>query len=171
MASPDLNAFQQWVADMAEGAGLELPADLDPMGLELEVEGRMARVMAHSDDSLAVVEVDVRSLNEVDDALLGAVGLALLRLNQEARFEHGWAIVLDEDDRLSITTTLVMAQTASQALNEIIADGLDRAVSLQEAVAGMIDPAVTALRAQESEGNMDDLAGSSAIGLAGFIRG
>lgn len=116
MASPDLNAFQQWVADMAEGAGLELPADLDPMGLELEVEGRMARVMAHSDDSLAVVEVDVRSLNEVDDALLGAVGLALLRLNQEARFEHGWAIVLDEDDRLSITTTLVMAQTASQVL-------------------------------------------------------
>lgn len=171
MASSDLNAFQQWVADMAEGAGLELPADLDPMGLELEVEGRMARVMAHSDDSLAVVEVDVRSLNEVDDALLGAVGLALLRLNQEARFEHGWAIVLDEDDRLSITTTLVMGQTASQALNEIIADGLDRAASLQEAVAGMIDPAVTALRAQESEGNMDDFAGNSAIGLAGFIRG
>ena len=171
MASSDLNAFQQWVADMAEGAGLELPADLDPMGLELEVEGRMARVMAHSDDSLAVVGVDVRSLNEVDDALLGAVGLALLRLNQEARFEHGWAIVLDEDDRLSITTTVVMAQTASQALNEIIADGLDRAASLQEAVAGMIDPAVTALRAQESEGDIDDLAGSSAIGLAGFIRG
>jgi hypothetical protein len=171
MSTSDLNAFQQWVADMAEGAGIELPAPLDPMGLELEVDGRMARVMAHSDDSLAVVEVDVRSLNEVDDAHLGAVGLALLRLNQEARFEHGWAIVLDEDDLLSISTTVVMAQTASQALNEIISEGLDRAASLQEAVAGMIDPAVAALRAQESGSEIDDFAGNSAIGSAGFIRG
>jgi hypothetical protein len=169
MAQFELNAFQQWVADMAEGAGIELPAPLDPMGLELEVEGRMARVMAHSDDSLAVVEVDVRSLHEIDDALLGAVGLALLRLNQEARFEHGWTIVLNEDDLLSITTTLMMAQTTSQALNEIIAEGLNRAASLEEAVAGMIDPAVTALRAQESVGDIDDLAGT--IGSAGFIRG
>jgi hypothetical protein len=64
-----------------------------------------------------------------------------------------------------------MAQTASQALNEIIAEGLDRAASLQEAVAGMIDPAVVALRAQESGSDIDDLAGNSAIGSAGFIRG
>lgn len=171
MSTSDLTAFQQWVADMAEGAGLELPAPLDPMGLELEVEGRMTRVMSHSEDHLAVVEVDVRSLSDVDDAHLGAVSLALLRLNQEARFEHGWVIVLDDDDLLSITTTVVMAQTASQTLNEIIAEGLDRAASLEQAVAGMIDPAVAALRAGESGGEIGDFSGSSGIGSPGFIRG
>ncbi len=170
MSTSDLNAFQHWVADLAKGAGIELPTPLNPLGLELEMESRLAWVMPHRDAGLAVVEVSVRPLHGIDEAHLGAVGLALLRLNQEARFEHGWAIVLDEEDRLSITMTLVMAQTTGQALNEIIAEGLDRAASLEQAVAGMIDPTVAALRAQESAGDVDDLADHGARGSTGFIR-
>ena len=170
MNPSELNAFQRWVADMAHACGIELPAPLDPLGLELHVEGRVARIMAHTDDSLAVVEVDVLGLYDCGDEELGTVSVALLKLNQEARFEHGWAIVLDEQDRLSITSTVVMASTAAQALNELVADGLERAQALAEAVSAMVDPALRQVR--EDEANT----GTSALTAlpmpdSGFIRG
>jgi hypothetical protein len=90
MSTSDLNAFQHWVADLAKGAGIELPTPLNPLGLELEMESRLAWVMPHRDAGLAVV--------------------------------------------------------------------------------GMIDPTVAALRAQESAGDVDDLADHGAPGSTGFIR-
>ncbi len=155
---------------MARACNIELPEPLDPLGLELKIEGRMARIMAHTDDSLAVVEVDVLGMHNCGDEELGTVSVALLKLNQEARFEHGWAIVLDEQDRLSITSTALMASTSAQALNELVADGLERAQALAEAVSAMVDPATTLVRNDETSHATAALSAQPLLN-SGFIRG
>jgi hypothetical protein len=35
-------------------AGAEVPAEIDPLGLSFEAEGRVARISPHADDDLAV---------------------------------------------------------------------------------------------------------------------
>ena len=134
-----LNAFQRWVAEAVREAGGAVPAEIDPLGLSFEAEGRVARIMPHADEGLAVVEVAAASLDDVEENDRARLAVQILRLNHEARFEHGWSIVLDDSNRLNVTTTLSLADTRASMLAEILYDGIDRAASLSTIVSGLID--------------------------------
>ena len=139
MAATALTAFQRWVADVVRETGAEVPAEIDPLGLSFEAEGRVARIFPHADDDLAVIEVRASSLDEVAEDNLARLAVQLHRLNHEARFEHGWAIVLDDADNLAVTTTVSLSVTRANMLAEILYDGIDRAAALSTIVAGLID--------------------------------
>jgi|LauGreDrversion4_2_1035121.scaffolds.fasta_scaffold01010_19 hypothetical protein len=167
MPEIELNSFQRWVADMAQAVGMQLPSHLNPFGLELELDGRITRVLPHTDDAMAVIDVEIRSLGGLADGQAAGLAMTLLRINQDARFEHGWAVVLDDDDMLSISTTVSIAATSAHRLNEWLTEGLDRAQALTQAVAGMIDPA-TAQAGAAGEAMQNDALPDAPFGM---IRG
>lgn len=138
MTAAALNAFQRWVADVVREAGADVPAEIDPLGLSFEAEGRVARILPHADDDLAVIEVRAASLDEVADNDRARLAVQLLRLNHEARFEHGWSIVLDDADHLTVTTTVALSATRANELTAILYDGIDRAAALSTVVAELI---------------------------------
>jgi hypothetical protein len=78
-------------------------------------------------------------LDEVAENDLARLAVQLLRLNHEARFEHGWSIVLDDANSLTVTTTVSVSATRENMLAEIVYDGIDRAAALSTVVAGLID--------------------------------
>jgi hypothetical protein len=145
MTTVALTQFQRWAADALREAGAEVPAEVDPLGLTFEAEGRVARIFPHTDEALAVIEVTALSLADIarDDVAkddmakddMARLALALLRLNHEARFEHGWSIVIDDDNQLDVTTTVAVADTRAGMLGAILYDGIDRAKSLSSVVA------------------------------------
>ena len=169
MPEIELNSFQRWVADMAQAAGMQLPSEINPFGLEIELDGRIARVLPHADEALAVIDVEVQSLDGLADGQAAELAMTLLKINQEARFEHGWAIVLDDDEMLSISTTVSMAATAADGLNEWLALGLDRAQALTQAIGGMVNPAVSQAPTQAADEAMQSAVSSGAH--FGLIRG
>jgi hypothetical protein len=151
-----LNPFQRWVAAAAREAGASVPADIDPLGLAFEAEGRIARLMPHADDGLAVVEVAALSLDDMAEDDVARLAVPLLRLNHEARFEHGWSIVIDDGNRLNVTTTIVLADTPGSRLAEILYDGIDRAAALSAIVSGLVN-------ARASEAEPGPIVGAGAI--------
>jgi hypothetical protein len=144
MSIANLTPFQHWIVEIAQANDLPVPDPIDPLGLEFEVEGRLARVTPHSDDALALIEIEVHALTEIGDEQLGNLALQLLRINQEARFEHCWQIVLDDDDIVGISTTVTMATTQPEALASAFDEGLERAKSLGAVVSGFLSPAFAA---------------------------
>ena len=158
MTAAPLNPFQRWIADAAREVGAAVPAELDPLGLAFEAEGRVARVMPHADEALAVIEVMATSLDDIPEDAVRLLAVQLLRLNHEARFEHGWSIVIDDNDRLTVTTTVSLSGTRGNMLAEILYDGIDRAAALSAIVSGLISAGASA-------------PGTSAIAGAGAIRG
>src|SRR5262245_33504515 len=124
MTAATLNQFQRWIADAAQEVGAELRGDIDPLGLEFEAEGRVARIIPHGDEALAVIEVEVQSLEDLRESDVARLAVQLLKLNHEARFEHGWSIVIDDDDMLSVTTTLRLDAVRGNRLAEILYEGI-----------------------------------------------
>lgn len=153
-----LNPFQRWLADAVRETGADVPAEIDPLGLTFEAEGRVARIFPHADEALAVIEVTAIALDDVAEDDVARLAVRLLRLNHEARFEHGWSIVLDDDSRLNVTTTVAVADTSGSLLTELLYDGIDRAASLSTIVSGLMS-------AEPSEPE------TSAFVTAGAIRG
>jgi hypothetical protein len=160
MAEVALNPFQRWIAEAVREAGAQVPAEIDPLGLSFEAEGRVARILPHADEALAVIEVVAISLGDVAESEVERLAVQLLRLNHEARFEHGWSVVIDEGNRLNVTTTLSVADTRGSMLTEILYDGIDRAASLSTIVSGLMSAAGSELETE-----------IGAVPGAGVIRG
>jgi hypothetical protein len=98
----------------------------------------VARILPHTDPGLAVVEVVVEDLADKDEGTLSRLALQLLRLNDEARFEHGWQAVFDADDSLCIYVLISMASTSAEDLAELLGDGIERASLLAEGLQGLL---------------------------------
>ncbi len=111
-------------------AGGEVGPDVNPFGLGFEAEGRQARILPHPDPALAVIEVEVQSLADAPRDRAQSLAWELLRLNHEARFEHPWAAIIDDDEVLSLTTTVVMASMDRDALGEALLAGVEQAARL-----------------------------------------
>jgi hypothetical protein len=158
MAAAALDAFQRWVADVVREAGADVPAEIDPLGLTFEAEGQVVRILPHADDDLAVIEVRGSSLDDISADDRARLAVQLLKLNHEARFEHVWAIVLDDADALAVTTTVSVSATGPNMLAEILYDGIDRATALSTVVAGLIG-----LPASDPDPAPGQLAAGSAI--------
>jgi hypothetical protein len=79
-----------------------------------------------------LLEISIRALALDDDAGEAGPLLLLHRLNNAGRFEHGWSAMIDEEDMLLLTATRALDITDATALEEEIADGLERARALNE---------------------------------------
>jgi len=161
MTAAALNPFQLWLADAVRAAGGAVPAEADPLGLSFEAEGHVVRVFPHADDALAVIEVTALPVSDLAEDDVSRLAVQLLRLNHEARFEHGWSIVIDDSDRLNVTTTVAVSGTPASLLGEILYDGIDRAQSLSTVVAGLMSAETEAASGPET----------GASPGAGLIRG
>jgi hypothetical protein len=134
-----MNRFQRWVVEAIGEAGGTVPADVDPLGATFEAEGHVARIFPHGDEGHAVIEVTACSLHDLAEDAVAGLAVPLLRLNHEARFEHAWAIVLDDESRLNVTTTVALTHTSGRHLAELLYDGIDRAAALSKLVAELVD--------------------------------
>ena len=79
-----------------------------------------------------LLEIAIRALALDDQEMESAPLLLLHRLNNAGRFEHGWTAMIDEEDMLLITTTRPLDITDAAVLEEEIADGPERARTLNE---------------------------------------
>jgi hypothetical protein len=138
MADVALNPFQRWVAAAIREAGGEVPAEVDPLGIAFDAEGRVVRLFPHADEALAVIEVTALAVDDVAQGDVARLAVQMHRLNHEARFAHPWSVVIDEHDRLNVTTTVAVADTGVSLLAGIVHDGLGRAASLATVVAGLL---------------------------------
>jgi hypothetical protein len=86
-------------------------------------------------------------------------GTQLLRLNDEARFEHGWQAVLDADDSLCISVLISMASTSAEDLAGSLDDGMYRAGLLSEVLRGLL-----------SDGPRDPAQATASV-TSGMVRG
>lgn len=133
-----LEPFQQWLLDAMASVGVEVGDQADPLGCEFEAEGRLARVIPHRDPNLAVVEVEVLPLAEVPQGSAHRLVWELMKLNHEARFEHEWAVIIDDDDVLSISATVIIGAMRGEALGETLFDGVERAARLATVAQGLL---------------------------------
>lgn len=106
-----------------------LPADEASYGLEFESEGHTVMVVQHPlhEDRL-LVEVTVAVLPANPSADLLAM---LLQINEAARFEHDWAIYLDGEQQVSLSTTASVAGLSVAEMEALMLDGVERAQALQ----------------------------------------
>jgi hypothetical protein len=141
-SSSSLTALQLWLLEAAARAGVERPSEPDPLGLELEFDGYLARVLPHSEERRAVLEIEVRSLAAVNESDLAKLALQMLRLNHDARFEHDWVVILDDEDMLCVSTTIELGLTPPESLGDRLSDGLARArilVTLSDELMGLVN--------------------------------
>jgi hypothetical protein len=111
------------------GSAHGLAIDPEASMLEFEFQGLSVIVgphPVHADRLIA--EVDVIEFDDEPDA--GQLSL-LLRINEAARFEHEWSIVLDGERRVALYTTAPAALMTIAALEQLITVGIDRALALQ----------------------------------------
>lgn len=130
--------FQQLLVDAFGSAGVDVGDDVDPLGCEFEAEGRLARVIPCRDPGLALIEVEVQPLADVPPGRAHQLAWELMKLNHEARFEHAWTVVIDDDDVLSITTTVPIRAMNGDALAETLFDGVERAAQLGAVAEGLL---------------------------------
>ena len=116
--------------DLAASEGWVIDEDTEPLGLEIAIGGRKARLLAHEDEALAIVEIDVAAVPE-DRLLSPDFLLALHQVNHQARFAHSWMAVIDDTDMLVISRTLRAESIPASELLGWVEDGLDRVEALE----------------------------------------
>ena len=119
--------FDTLLKDFVTAKGLS--ADDATYGLEFESEGHTVMVVQHplhEDRLLAEVSVAMLPVNPSADTLA-----MLLQINEAARFEHDWAIYLDGEQQVSLSTTASLVGLSVGEMEALMLDGVERAQALQ----------------------------------------
>jgi len=119
-------AFQILLNDFATARNMAI--EPGSYGLEFECEGHTVMVVEHplhADHVLA--EVTVASLPP--DPPARALAL-ILQINEAARFEHDWTILLDGEQQVTISTRVSLTGLSDAGLEALMADGVTRAQAL-----------------------------------------
>lgn len=120
--------FQSLIQDFASLKGLAWTPD--NLGLNFETETAEVLVLPHPlHEDRALVEVALRQLNELDQGQLAPL---MLQINELARFEHDWRIVMDAQGVVILCTDAPLTQLRAENLESLLADGLERGQTLQE---------------------------------------
>ena len=111
------------------GSAHGLAIDAEASVLEFEFQGLVVIIGPHPlhTDRL-IAEVDVIEFDDEPDARQLSL---LLRINEAARFEHDWSIVLDGERRVALYTTALAEGMTIASLEQLITEGIDRALALQ----------------------------------------
>lgn len=134
------SAVERLLRDFAAGQGADLPVRMDSIGAEIELEGRLLRILGSEDPDTVVIEADVCALPG-DPAMMTELLFELHRINHEARFVHGWCAVIDDTGALLVNNALPAAAVSAQGLENWLGEALDRAealASVAEALLGGI---------------------------------
>ncbi len=116
MSSP----FEVLLQEFATSKGMEM--DATSFGLEFECEDVQVFVLQHPlHEDRVLCEVRVAALDEEPGA---AVLSLLLQINEAARFEHDWTIVMDGDLEVSLTTTAFLQGMNVAGLEALMLDGV-----------------------------------------------
>lgn len=111
------------------------------LGLQFESEGIDILVVQHPlHEDMALIEATVSLIDTQQQAQLGPL---LLQLNEVARFEHNWSIVMDERGQVSLSTSAPVAKIAVSELENLIADGIERAQTLATLLTQFANPEPT----------------------------
>lgn len=137
------DTFQTLIQEFATLKGLTWTPE--SLGLNFETETAEVFVLQHPlHEDLALVEVAVRQLNELDQGRLAPL---MLQINELARFEHDWRIVMDGEGVVILCTDAALAQLRADNLESLIADGLERGQALQELLESALEDARTGIEA------------------------
>jgi hypothetical protein len=99
----------------------------DCAGFEIETPTALVRIAPRLGDS-AMIEIPVSNLPEPDASTLHL----LHRLNNASLLQHDWIASLDDDDQVVLTAVFQLGQTDAIQLEALVADGLERALSLRD---------------------------------------
>lgn len=122
--------FHSLVAEFA--VSRNLPFAKDVIGLEFDCENVGVWVMPHpvySDHAL--VEATVTVMNHLQQA---QVAPYLLQVNESARFEHGWTIVMDPEGQVLVSSSLPLQGTTLAEFENALAEGVDQAQALAQTI-------------------------------------
>ncbi|MEN9773332.1 MAG: hypothetical protein RL322_402 [Pseudomonadota bacterium] len=135
------DAFEILLKEFAAARGMV--ADSSVFGLEFDCEGHTVNVVAHPlHDDQVLVEVSVATLPVDPPASTLAL---LLQINEAARFEHDWTLLMDPELTVSLSTRLAVAGLSVAALEALMLDGVTRAqavADLLETIGGQDDARV-----------------------------
>ena len=122
--------FEKLLEQFLEIVGQDPSMANGSMGFEFESGTHTARFLPDSETAEGIViEVDAHTLGEEEKA--NALLLMMLhRLNEASRTEHSWAITVDVEDRVLISTRLPISGIDGSALQKALCESLDRAESL-----------------------------------------
>jgi hypothetical protein len=119
--------FQDFIKEFAQSKGLD--SDEQSIGLEFECEGHSVTLFQHPKHEhflMADVSVAILSAHPPVEQLA-----LLLQINEVARFEHDWAIVLDSAQQVSLTSSTDFSSMSVADLEALMLDGVERAQVLQ----------------------------------------
>jgi hypothetical protein len=123
--------FQALIADFA--TALQLPFDRETEMLAIAAGEMQALIRPHPlDPARIAMVVEVLSLgsDEALAALPAASAMLLHRLNHRAWTEHGWQILIDDQNMLGLRDSRPLAEMTREALEDWIVEGLERGQTL-----------------------------------------
>jgi hypothetical protein len=124
--------FDILLNEFAQGQGLEVAPST--RGIEFECEGNRVYIVQHplhNDHLLA--EVTVTAFEEIPPASVLAL---MMQINEAARFEHDWFIVMDSEWQVNITTSTPLSGLVVAQLEALMLEGVTRAQALQRLLEG-----------------------------------
>ena len=148
------SSFDVLLKEFAASKGMDM--DSAAYGLEFECEDTQVFVVSHPlhEDRL-LCEVGVASFDELPPA---SVSSLLLQINEAARFEHDWSIVMDGDWEVGLTTSAALQGLTVAELEALMLDGVERAQVLK----GMLQEVIAA---SSQESTQTSATGAPALGL------
>lgn len=126
--------FNELLQDLMRAKGMD-PAQ-GGIGLEFEADGLQVYAVQHPlHPDRGLVEVALHQLNELDQ---GRVAPLLMHLNEAARFEHDWTIVMDSEGVVLLSTVAWLPALRAPDLEALMAEGIDRALALQTTLEALL---------------------------------
>jgi hypothetical protein len=119
--------FNILINEFAQSKGLDIAPSTQ--GLEFECEDTRVYIVQHPlhNDRL-LAEVTVTTFEDEPTASLLAL---MMQINEAARFEHDWLIVMDPEWQVSLTTSITLPGLNATQLEAWMLDGVNRAQTLQ----------------------------------------
>lgn len=128
-------AFDALLQEFATAKGFD--ASGSAQGLEFDCEGIQVWIVQHPlHENRLLAEVGVTTWEELPPASVLAL---VLQINEAARFEHDWSIVMDGSLTIHLSTSVALEGLTLAQLEALMLDGVERGQLLQ----GLLSEALT----------------------------
>lgn len=129
-------SFDALFREFATAKGFD--AGTSAHGLEFECDGVSVWIVPHPlHEDRVLAEVSVLSFDGEPPATLLAL---MLQINETARFEHDWSIVMDAALDVSLTTSVPLSGLTVAQLESLMLDGVERGQLLQAMLTEVLAP-------------------------------
>lgn len=137
--------FNILMQDFLSGKGMDYSEDA--RGLEFESDGVGVYITQHPlHDHLALLEATVVVFTELEQSRWAPL---MLQINEAARFEHDWSLVMDQAGQVVLFTTLPLAGTTVAQVELALSDGVERAQTFSNMINELVQTEVVSLTSGE----------------------